>query len=531
MKKISILLPTRMRPSLVYRLFESIVKTTHDIQSVEIVLYMDADDTASHNIDMPALKIIKVIRPPDNSMGMMFKECYKESSGRYIMLMNDDVVFSSVGWDKAVVNAFSKFSDDIAFVYGNDLDQKKKVPTVPILSRKVCELMGGICPEGYLNLHIESHLVDIFKQLKSFGYDRIVYLNDVIFEHLHYAVGKSKHDNTYIKKDPDFDGRLFVALDNDRRFIAVKLAKSIEGCKNGLIRSSEKTIKKQKITNKKYNPVISVVVPVFHDNIESFVPYLNIIANGNNGQTSFEVIIAGVGLTDEINTCLSNLMGKIRVVCSREKSNFAMLCNQGAKEAKGAYIVFLKGGNIPESGWLDALVKAAKMSNEIAVVGCKLLNHRNGRIQHAGICFFDDRGRLKSTYIYRGFNADNPVVNRVREFHAISSDCMLVKKDVFLNVGGFDENLYDGEDIDLCLRIREQGMKVIYTPESILYHYQDVSFSEGNNYLHNSFVLPSKWAGKIKSDLDRFLQEDGFSLRKKDNAIYISLNKKTITHV
>ena len=111
MKKFSILLPTRMRPSLVYRLFESIVKTTHDIQSVEIVLYMDADDTASHNIDMPALKIIKVIRPPDNSMGMMFKECYKESSGRYIMLMNDDVVFSSVGWDKAVVNAFSKFSD------------------------------------------------------------------------------------------------------------------------------------------------------------------------------------------------------------------------------------------------------------------------------------------------------------------------------------------------------------------------------------------------------------------------------------
>ncbi|MBI3354439.1 MAG: hypothetical protein HY034_06090 [Nitrospirae bacterium] len=161
------------------------------------------------------------------------------------------------------------------------------------------------------------------------------------------------------------------------------------------------------------------------------------------------------------------------------------------------------------------------MSNEIAVVGCKLLNHRNGRIQHAGICFFDDRGRLKSTYIYRGFNADNPVVNRVREFHAISSDCMLVKKDVFLNVGCFDENLYDGEDIDLCLRIREQGMKVIYTPEPIFYTFNS----------HNSFVLPSKWAGKIKSDLDRFLQEDGFSLRKKDNAIYISLNKKTITHV
>ncbi len=528
----SILLPTRRRPSLVYKLFESIVKTTHDIQSVEIVLYMDADDTASHNIDMPALKIVKIIKPPGNSMGMMFKECYKKSSGRYIILMNDDVVFSSVGWDKAVVNAFSKFSDDIVFVYGNDLDQGERSPTIPILSRKACELMGGICPEGYLNLHIESHLLDTFKQLKRFGHDRIVYLNDVIFEHLHYTVGKSKHDNTYIKKDPGFDDRLFIALDGDRRFTAMKLAKSIEGCKNGLIGSSEKNINKQWISDERPNPVISVVVPVFYDNIKIFVPCLDAIINESNGKTPFEVIIVGVGSNDKINTYLLNLvlLGKIRIVYSREESNFAILCNQGAKESKGDYIVFLKGGNVPESGWIDALVAAAKMNNEIAVVGCKLLNHRNGRIQHAGICFFDDRGRLKSTYIYRGFNADNPFVNRLREFQAISSDCMLVKKDVFLNVGGFDENLHDGEDIDLCLRIREQGMKVIYTPEPILYHYQDVSFGEGNNYSHNSFVLPSKWAERIKFDLDRFLQEDGFSPHKKDNAIYISMDKETITY-
>jgi len=74
--KISILLPTKGRPSLVYRLFDSLIQTTSDPKNIEIVLYMDEDDIASHEISNPRLKIIKLIKPSGNSMGKITRECY-----------------------------------------------------------------------------------------------------------------------------------------------------------------------------------------------------------------------------------------------------------------------------------------------------------------------------------------------------------------------------------------------------------------------------------------------------------------------
>lgn len=521
MVKISILLPTRERPSLVYRLFESLIQTTSDPGSIEIVLYMDEDDTPSHRISHPVLNITRLIKPPGNSFGSILRKCYKASSGRYVMLMNDDAVFRTKNWDISVTEAFAVFQDDIAFVYGNDLDQGERVSTFPILSRKACEIMGGICPEGYKNLHIESHLFDIFNHLKHIGHKRIVYLNDVIFEHLHYVLGKSAHDKTYVKKDTDFDDRLFISLADERRYTAMRLAKYIEGQNNGQIESSEKNINEHGIYHDMPKPLVSVVVPVSYDYRESTFRCLDAIINGNTEKTPFEVIVVSMGLTDEMPSYLLNLQGKTKIVCNREKYNFAKVCNQGAKEARGDYLIFLSSGNVPEPGWLDVLVRISKTNNDIAVVGCKILNPRNGRIQHAGICFFNDRGKLKITYIYRGFKADNPVVNKTREFQAISSDCMLVKKYAFLDVGGFDENINSMEDIDLCLKIRERGMKVVYTPEAILYYYGDVAIREDKTYLQNSSDLIPKWADRIKPDLDRFLQEDGFFIRKIADTYYM----------
>jgi hypothetical protein len=144
------------------------------------------------------------------------------------MLINDDVVFRTQGWDNRVVDAASRFADGIALVYGNDLDQGEAVPTFPIVSRSVCEVLGEICPRGYRNLHIESHLLDIFRQLARMGHNRIYYLQDVIFEHMHYAVGKAMPDSTSIKKDQRADDLLFIALDDERVNKAKLLAEHIE---------------------------------------------------------------------------------------------------------------------------------------------------------------------------------------------------------------------------------------------------------------------------------------------------------------
>jgi len=122
------------------------------------------------------------------------------------MLINDDVVFSHPRLGtRAFREAATRYPDDIALVYGNDLDQGEAVPTFPIVSRTVCDVLGEICPRGYRHLHIESHLLDIFKQLARLGYKRICYLDDVIFEHMHYVVGKASIDLTYAKRSQRLD--------------------------------------------------------------------------------------------------------------------------------------------------------------------------------------------------------------------------------------------------------------------------------------------------------------------------------------
>jgi hypothetical protein len=226
--QISLLLPTRGRVALVQRLFDSLVQTTDDLQKLEVVVYVDEDDAESLKIDHPALSLVKIVGRAGTTMGNMNRACYDASHGRYVMLINDDVVFRTQGWDARVREAATRYPDDIALVYGNDLDQGEAVPTFPIVSRTVCDVLGEICPRGYRHLHIESHLLDIFKQLARLGYKRICYLDDVIFEHMHYVVGKAAIDLTYAKRSQRLDDILFIALDDERVFKAKFLARWIE---------------------------------------------------------------------------------------------------------------------------------------------------------------------------------------------------------------------------------------------------------------------------------------------------------------
>jgi hypothetical protein len=208
-------------------LFESLVQTTSYLQQLEIVLYIDDDDPESLKIDHPVLSLVKIVGRAHTTMGNMNRACFDASRGRYVMLINDDVVFRTKGWDERVCEAATRFADEIALIYGNDLDQGEGVPTFPIVSRTVCDVLGEICPGGYQHLHIESHLLDIFQQLARLGYKRICYPPDVIFEHLHFAVGKAAFDSTYSKKNQRSDDVLFIALDDERAFKAKLLAQHI----------------------------------------------------------------------------------------------------------------------------------------------------------------------------------------------------------------------------------------------------------------------------------------------------------------
>lgn len=213
---ISLLLPTRGRPDLLQRLFDSVAATTAAIDRLELVLYIDEDDAPTQGVSHDGLRIVRLIKPAKQTMGWMNQACYEASRGRVVMLMNDDVVFRTPAWDQCLAASFRQFGDEIALLYGNDLYQRQALPTMPVLSRVCCELLEGICPRSYRNTYIDLHIFDLFKKLAKLGHPRIVYHDDLIFEHMHHETGKAALDATYVKSRESEDDKRFISLEDER---------------------------------------------------------------------------------------------------------------------------------------------------------------------------------------------------------------------------------------------------------------------------------------------------------------------------
>jgi glycosyltransferase involved in cell wall biosynthesis len=223
---ISLLLPTRGRPLLARRFLQSVAEQSAYPDDVEIILYADEDDTASHGIDYPGLKIHRIIGPR-RSMGTYNSACLAASKGEIIALVNDDMVIRTHGWDEKLRQLDSSIADRIYLAYGNDLFKKDNLCTFPILSRHVCDVLQEPFHKAYRGAFIDYHLMDIFKRLLHDGHARIFYLADVVFEHLHYRTGKAEKDATYTARGRFDDDMIFLALAPVRRMSAHALKKAI----------------------------------------------------------------------------------------------------------------------------------------------------------------------------------------------------------------------------------------------------------------------------------------------------------------
>lgn len=225
---ISFLLPTRGRSDLVNRFFSSIVETTSHLKDIEVVLYLDEDDTGSHNLDSADFRVVRIVGPM-LSMGGFNSACLEKATGDVIILANDDMVIRTPGWDSRIRALHAKFKDQIYFSYPNDLFREGRIPVFPIISRRVCKLLDDPYPAVYQKYFIEVHLFDIFKRLQHAGFDRIYYYDNVRFEHLHYRAGKATYDETYsLARNKRFDDDMtFVALTAMRSKNANRLISAI----------------------------------------------------------------------------------------------------------------------------------------------------------------------------------------------------------------------------------------------------------------------------------------------------------------
>ncbi len=252
------------------------------------------------------------------------------------------------------------------------------------------------------------------------------------------------------------------------------------------------------------NPVVSVIIPVYNKWQYTFNCIRSLKAN--TMLPEIEVIIVDDNSSDETEVVFSGIKG-IKYLKNNENIGFIRSCNRGAVAAAGRYICFLNNDTQVLPGWIENLLSVFNTEQNVGLVGSKFI-YPDGRLQEAGGIIWQDGsgynyGRLKSPV--------DPDFNYLRDVDYCSGACIVLEKELFSSLNGFDERFVPAyyEDTDLCFQIRELGKRVLYQPKSEVVHFEGItsgtSLTSGTKryQLVNKEKFVSKWV--------KVLQEKHFS--------------------
>ena len=272
-------------------------------------------------------------------------------------------------------------------------------------------------------------------------------------------------------------------------------------------------LKKEKIfklcCNQEFNDLVSIIIPTrdkfdfIKECIESIIRKTKLI--------KYEIIIIdNASVETKVHDFYKKIIKihkNIKVYSYRGKFNYSKINNFAALKAKGTFLLFLNNDTkVINSSWLYEMLSLIKFNNRFGCVGAKLL-YANDTIQHAGVVtgLGGVAGHLYKLFSNKTHSDKNLHCHRL--VSAVTGACLLVSKNLFNKVNGFDERLEVAfNDIDFCLKLQKVGYSNIWTPYSKLYHYESISrgyddSAEKKTRFANEYSLMFKRYGpKLKKD-------------------------------
>lgn len=261
--------------------------------------------------------------------------------------------------------------------------------------------------------------------------------------------------------------------------------------------------------------MVSIIVP-FRDKVTLLEKCVKSILQKTN-YPSYEILLVN-NQSSEATTInyLATLQssGNIRIVNYDKDFNFSAINNEAVRQARGEYVLLLNNDTeVISDEWLNAMVEHAQRK-EVGIVGAKLL-YPNGTIQHAGVVM----GLGIASHAFKHLPSDSHgyfgLASVIRNYSAVTGACMLMRKEVYEELGGLDEENFRiaYNDVDMCLRAIERGYKIIYTPYALLYHYESISRGDDNTrnmalkepdkfkrIISERIYMVEKWQKFINSD-------------------------------
>ncbi|MCY1720920.1 glycosyltransferase family 2 protein [Prolixibacteraceae bacterium Z1-6] len=233
--------------------------------------------------------------------------------------------------------------------------------------------------------------------------------------------------------------------------------------------------------------------------VKLFPDFLPSILEHSQGE-NIEIIIADNGSTDHSLDYLKTNYPTVTLMDLETNYGFAKGYNVALQQIDADYFVLLNSDVKVEKGWIEPCIKQFEKDQKIAAVQPKVLSYNEPEyFEYAGAAggFIDKygypfcRGRILDKV-----EKDEKQYNTSSEIFWATGACMFVRADVFKNSGGLDADFWAHmEEIDLCWRLKNRGYKIVYEPQSTIYHLGGGSLEYGNpkkvylNFRNNLFML------------------------------------------
>lgn len=249
------------------------------------------------------------------------------------------------------------------------------------------------------------------------------------------------------------------------------------------------------------NPLVSIVIPT-----DSLKMLSNCIDGINGSKTSYhnvEIIPVTNSLVAEQITKDYPYVDNMRIRRYDEAFNFSRKCNEGAKIAEGEYLLFYNDDVLPFSrDWIERLLDVFSYPDTGGVSPALL--YEDTRIQYAGM-ITGTPGLVGTAFNGQPFFLNVPMGYTqylARDVSVLSGACMMMRRDVFHQIGGFDEiNMPNGHsDVDISFKLMEAGKKCVYTPFSVMTHIGNHSWAEKKKKDKSDIYCLKKWSKYIAND-------------------------------
>ncbi len=242
---------------------------------------------------------------------------------------------------------------------------------------------------------------------------------------------------------------------------------------------------------------------------------------------NYEIVVLDNGSDDPATLeYLRGLSGKcrsMRLASADGKFNFAWLHNEAARLIDSELLLMLNNDTeVRTPEWLSQMVGYAGFRG-VGAVGARLL-FPNGRIQHAGVTL-GHRNRLPSP-AFKNVATDDltylPYARVARNCSAVTAACLLIRRDTFMEAGGFDEARFAVafNDVDLCLRLRKQGLRCVCAPRAELVHHEGATRGVRRDHPHEVAEFRRLWGRTIDPyyNPNLSLENEGFEILTRRNA-------------